>query len=79
MTGWRVEARLIIVDSGQLGGIYTYYCSPEKPYFIVHTGDVYVSDASGNVEEGQPMRGYRTRMESCAEGVGWNLVKDLRP
>jgi len=75
ITGWRMEARIILVESGEIGAVCTHYLEPADPYFVVASDDLAnTADESGNAKS---YTGWELNVEPAAVGFAKLLLADL--
>jgi hypothetical protein len=87
LEGWRLEAKIILVETGEIGGIFTHYAppqfaaKPEERYFF-YLADApenpYVRTATAQGEEQPQSSGYTLLQQDAATLFARKLIVDIR-
>jgi hypothetical protein len=75
LLGWQFECKVILVGSGEIGGIYTVDVPPRGAEFLLNGNKVLNGDGSGGGKHEQP--GYQVRIEDAARPFVQTLLRDL--
>ena len=77
LSGWQFECKVVLVDSGEIGGIYTIHIAPRQNYFLV-SGDNFRNASPQGVPERQ-YRGYGLELQDTIEPFVRELIFELKP
>ncbi len=78
MTGWRMEVKMIIVETGEIGAMYTLYYQDQTGYFILNPWGTVECTATENGTWEQQYTGYSVPLERAAKGFAAKVVDDLK-
>lgn len=73
--GWQFECKVILVDSGEVGGIYTIDVAPAQNHFVVAGSNVFDATPGGQADKAHV--GYGAPLESTAGPFVHRLIADL--
>ena len=76
--GWHFESRIIMVDSGEIGGIYTVDVAPEGLHFLVSGNDVFNATPQGKRDKAHVGYGVGSAQDAAPEFIR-RLVSSLIP
>lgn len=77
ISGWQFECKVILVDSGEIGGIYTIHIAPQENYFLVSGNNF--RNASPQGREERQYRGYGLEFQAAIEPFVRELMFELKP
>jgi hypothetical protein len=75
--GWQFECKVVLVNSGEIGGIYTIHVAPTDNHFFL-TGEKF-QNAGEQGRADTAHLGYGTSPEAAAQGFVTKLISYLRP
>jgi hypothetical protein len=78
ISGWHFESRIIMVDSGEIGGIYTVDVAPEGLHFLVSRNDVFNATPQGKRDREHVGYGVGSAQDAAPEFIRM-LVSSLIP
>lgn len=77
LSGWQFECKVVLVDSGEIGGIYTIHIAPQENHFLVSGSNF--RNASSQGREERQYRGYGLELQEAIEPFVRELIFELRP
>ncbi|MBI4887296.1 MAG: hypothetical protein HY824_09395 [Acidobacteria bacterium] len=77
LSGWQFECKVILVDSGEIGGIYTIHIAPQQNYFLVSGNTFRNASPQGRAE--RQYRGYGLELSAAIEPFVRELIFELKP
>jgi hypothetical protein len=74
--GWLFECKVILVNTGEVGGMYTFYMAPKQVHFVLSGDKVFNADEQGTVDMAHT--GYGVPLDEMAKPFVERLVAQLK-
>lgn len=77
LSGWQFECKVVLVESGEIGGIYTIHIAPQQNYFMVSGSNF--RNATPQGREDRQSLGYGLELQATIEPFVRELIFQLKP
>jgi hypothetical protein len=77
VTGWRMEAKVVLVRTGEVGAMYTFFWQDTDNDFVLDQANM-LAHTAGNDGTPEPFTSYAVPIDRAARGFAQKIIHDLR-